>query len=225
MQENTIKYKAIVLGGTGLIGDELLKLLITNPQYSQIHLVGRKDTELTSSKIHFHAVNMEDLSQYASLFEGDMVFCCLGSTMKNAGSKEAFKKVDFDMVVNAAKNSEGKAKQFIMVSSLGANKNSSNFYLRTKGETEAAVMEMKIPSISILRPSMLFGNRKEKRTGEKIGIVFMKATAPFMVGPLKKYRGNEAVSVANAMVKLAEQNKQGKFIYESTEIEEIGKTY
>jgi uncharacterized protein YbjT (DUF2867 family) len=223
MEQNTIKYNAVVLGGTGLIGHELLKILIADPQYTEIHLIGRRDSELASSKIHFHQVDMNEISQHADLFNTDIVFCCLGSTMKSAGSKEAFYKIDFDMVVNAAKNAEGKVQQFLMISSLGANKDSSNFYLRTKGEVEAAVQELNIPSVSILRPSILFGNRKEKRSGEKMGIVFMKAIQPILIGGLKKYRGNEAANVANALVRLSKQNKQGKFIYESTEVEEMGK--
>jgi uncharacterized protein YbjT (DUF2867 family) len=222
MEQNMIKYKAIVLGGTGLIGHELLKILIADPQFAEVHLIGRRDTDLTSSKIHFHQVDMNEIDQHASLFNADIVFCCLGSTMKNAGSKEAFYKIDFDMVASAAKNAEGKAQQFLMVSSLGANPHSSNFYLRTKGEVETAIQERNIPSISIFRPSILFGDRKEKRSGEKMGIAFMKAVQPVLIGGLKKYRGNEATHVANAMVKVSKQNKQGRFIYESTEIEKIG---
>lgn len=222
MEQNTIKYKVIVLGGTGLIGNELLKILMADPQCSEIHLIGRKDTELASSKVHFHRVDMNEISQHANLFHTDIVFCCLGTTMKTAGSKEAFYKIDFDMVVNAAKNAEGKVSQFFLISSLGANKNSSNFYLRTKGEAEAAILEKNIPSITILRPSILFGDRKEKRSGEKMGIAFMKTVQPILIGGLKKYRGNNASAVALAMVKLARENKPGKHIVESTQIEEMG---
>lgn len=221
MQENTIQYKAVVLGGTGLIGHELLKLLIADKTFTQIHLIGRKDSILTSSKIRFHQINMDELPSHASLFEADVVFCCLGTTMKTAGSKEAFYKVDYEMIVNAAKNSSQKSGQFIMVSSLGANKNSSNFYLKTKGQTETTVLEQRIPSISILRPSILFGDRKENRTGEKIGITVMKMAAPLLIGGLKKYRGNQASHVALAMVKLSKENKIGAHIYESTELEKI----
>jgi len=166
---------------------------------------------------------MEKISNHAVLFNVDMVFCCLGSTIKNAGSKEAFYKVDFDMVENAAKNAEGRAQQFIMISSLGANKKSSNFYLRTKGEVEAAVLEKNISSVTILRPSILFGHRKEKRGGEKIGIAFMKTVAPLLIGGFKKYRGNKATSVAKAMIIFSKENKKGHRIVESIEIEELGK--
>jgi uncharacterized protein YbjT (DUF2867 family) len=224
MDQNTHKYSAVILGATGLIGHELLKMLMVDTRYSKVHLIGRRNTDLASSKIYFHQVDMDQLDAHADLFNVDIVFCCLGSTMKNAGSKEAFYRVDFDMVVNAAKNSEGKVKHFLMVSSLGANKNSSNFYLRTKGEAEAAVSEKNIPSISILRPSILFGNRQEKRNGEKMGIAFMKAIQPILMGGLKKYRGNHATSVARTMIKLAEENKPGKLIIESTRIEEMNET-
>jgi len=224
MQENSIQYKAVVLGGTGLIGNELLKYLIADNSFSQIHLIGRKDSQLTSSKIHFHQINMDELLNYSHLFNVDVVFCCLGTTIKTAGSKEAFLNVDFNMITNAAKNASKNSSQFIVISSIGANKNSSNFYLKTKGQTEEVVLQQNIPSISILRPSILFGDRKENRTGEKIGIIAMKIAAPILIGSLKKYRGNEAANVALSMIKLAKQNVKGAVIYESTQIEEIAKS-
>lgn len=224
MEENTIPRKAVVLGGTGLIGGELIKLLIENNSYTEIRVLGRRNVDIASSKIHFFKVDMENLLQHESLFKVDDVFCCLGTTIKTAGSKEAFRKVDYEMVVNAAKATEshpceGRDQQFIMISSLGANTQVSSFYLRTKGETEKAVLETNIHSISILRPSILFGNRVEKRAGEKIGISFMKFATPILQGSLKKYRGIEAKTVAEAMIIYALAAKKGKFIYESLEIE------
>jgi len=215
--------KAIVLGGTGLIGGELIQQLMDENIYSEIHVIGRSATNHTCSKIFFHQVDMNEISKHADLFNADVVFCCLGTTIKTAGSKEAFRQVDYDMVVNSAKASENKVKHFLMVSSLGANAKTSNFYLKTKGETEEGVMSTNIPNVTIVRPSMLFGNRKEKRTGEKIGIVFMKITEPIMLGGLKKYRGIEASKVAKAMIKLSMDVNSGKRIYESQHLEEIGK--
>ena len=219
MVENTNIRKAVVLGGTGLIGGELIKLLVKNSSYSEIRILGRRDVDIASSKIRFYKVDMENLQQHESLFEVDVVFCCLGTTIKTAGTKEAFRKVDYDMVVNAAKIAEKYIKNFILISSLGANANASNFYLKTKGEVEKMVLESNIESISILRPSILYGNRVEKRSGEKIGIAFMKFATPILQGSLKKYRGIEATTVAEAMVIYDLEEKKGKFIYESPEIE------
>jgi uncharacterized protein YbjT (DUF2867 family) len=213
------QMKAIVLGGTGLIGGELIQQLINENNYAEIHIIGRRPTDHKSSKIFFHQVNMNEISNYADLFNVDSVFCCLGTTIKTAGSQEAFRQVDYEMVVNSAKAVEGKAKQFLMVSSVGANSKSGNFYLRTKGETEDAIMQLNIPNVTIVRPSMLFGNRKEKRIGEKIGIVFMKMFEPVMLGGLKKYRGIEASKVAGAMIKLSLDVNSGKRIYESQHLE------
>lgn len=223
MDVNTTTRKAIVLGSTGLIGTELVEQLIKQDIYSEIRILGRRNVEVNDPKIIFHQVDMDNITEHANLFDVDDVFCCLGTTIKKAGSQAAFKKVDFEMIVNAAKASEEKSKQFLMISSLGANKNSSNFYLKTKGETEAMVMATNIRSIYIFRPSILFGNRKENRTGEKIGIAFMKVLGPVLIGSLKKYRGNHAHSVAKAMILSALSNDTGKHIIESTAIEEMVK--
>ncbi len=211
--------KAVVLGGTGLIGNELIHLLADHKLFGEIRILGRRNTGLESGKIHFHQVDMEHIAEHGSLFGADVVFCCLGTTMKTAGSKEAFRKVDYNMVVDAAHIAEGKIRQFIMISSLGAKATSSNFYLRTKGEAENAVIAANIDTVHILRPSILYGDRKEKRGGEKIGIAFMKMMSPLMLGSLKKYRGNEASNVAKAMVCYSLQSEKGKFIHEPREID------
>jgi uncharacterized protein YbjT (DUF2867 family) len=219
MQESMSQRKAIVLGGTGLIGNELIQLLIENSNYSEIRVLGRRNTEHKNPKVKFYPVDLSHISDSSKLFEVEDVFCCLGTTMKKAGSKEAFKRVDYDMIVNGAKSAEGKIQNFVLISSLGANPQSGNFYLKTKGETERDVNACNIPSISILRPSILFGNRHENRLGEKIGIWVMKAMGPLLVGGLKKYRGNEATTVAKAMIIYALENKPGRHVYESIEFE------
>jgi uncharacterized protein YbjT (DUF2867 family) len=223
MEESMSHRKAVVLGGTGLIGNELIQLLINDHRYSEISVIGRRNTKLKSSKIKFYPTDLSQLSNSTELFNAEDVFCCLGTTMKTAGSKEAFRKVDFDMVLNVAKAAEGKAQNFILISSLGANAGSGNFYLKTKGEVEREVSSVHIPSISILRPSILMGHRKENRLGEKIGIVIMKAVGPLLIGALKKYRGINATHVAQSMVLCAIHGKEGVHIYESLEIEEMVK--
>lgn len=218
-----MERKAVVLGATGLIGNELVELLATHKRYAEIRIIGRKNTPVPSSKIKFYQTDMEQLASQQELFNVNDIFCCLGTTMKTAGSKEAFRKVDYQMVADAALNSEGRVEQFLMISSLGASLKTSNFYLKTKGEVEAFICSKNIPSIHILRPSILFGNRKESRTGEKIGIAFMKTMGPLMLGSLKKFRGNEAKNVANAMIHYALLEQKGIFIHESRELEISGK--
>jgi uncharacterized protein YbjT (DUF2867 family) len=221
MDETLQHRKAVVVGATGLIGSQLVKQLIENSCYSEIRILGRRNIDIQHEKIRFYQVDMDQLQKHASLFEVEDVFCCLGSTIKKAGSQENFKKVDLYMVIAAAKATEQYAQQFIMVSSLGAKADSWNFYLKTKGEAEKSVLAMNIPSIYILRPSILFGDRKEKRGGEKMGIYFMKFFSPVMIGPLKKFRGNKDTSVAKIMIQCALSGKKGKYIYESTDIEQM----
>jgi len=220
----TPNRKALVLGASGLIGTELVSQLCDHKQYSEIIIAGRTKPGIENTKIRFKQVDMTRIFDYPEVFEADDIFCCLGTTIKKAGSQEKFREVDYHMIVNSAKAAEGKCKSFVLISSIGANKDSSNFYLKTKGETENDVLACNIPSISILRPSILYGNRKEKRLGEKLGIMFMKLIQPLMIGSLKKYRGNHAENVARAMILYALENKAGKHIYISEEFEKKVKT-
>ena len=127
-----------------------------------------------------------------------------------------FKKVDYTYCTELAKATKAQgAKQFILVSSLGAGSSSANFYLRTKGETENFISQLEFPSYCIMRPSMLLGDRKETRIGESIGKVFMQALSFAMVGGLKKYKAVEAATVARCMVAATKNPEPGKMIFES----------
>lgn len=210
---------AIILGATGLVGECLTRELADSNAYHTIHLLVRRPSGITHPRIKEHIVDFEKLDEYRPLFSGADVYCCIGTTMKQAGSKEAFRKVDYDIPVNAAKAANHEAGNFLLISSIGARTRTSNFYLRTKGETEQAILKMNIPGIHILRPSMLLGNRREKRTGEKIGMALLAVFQPLLIGGWRKYRGIEATAVARAMINLALENKPGKFIHESDELQ------
>jgi uncharacterized protein YbjT (DUF2867 family) len=210
--------KAVILGATGLVGSALLEQLLNHPDYTTVRALVRKPTGVSHSKLEEHIINFKNFQDYTPLFEADEVFCCLGTTMKQAGSKQAFYFADHDLPVQAAKMAQLFAKKFFLVSSIGANAWSLNYYLKVKGETERDILQTTLESIYIVRPSMLLGNRKEQRKGEEIGKSLLKIFKPFMIGDLRKYRGIEAGTVARAMILLAERNEKGKFIFESQDL-------
>ena len=143
----------------------------------------------------------------------------LGTTIATAGSKEAFYKVDHDLVIDFAKNAkDAGAKTFALVSSVGANPKTSNFYLKVKGETEKDLEAMGFESLIILRPSMLMGERKEFRLGELIGKGAMTLLNPIMIGSLSKYKGIQGKTVANAMVKLGKESLKGTHVIEGNDL-------
>jgi len=147
----------------------------------------------------------------------DDVYCCLGTTIKKAGSQEAFKKIDLGLVVTIAglMKKQG-AEQFLVISAMGADKDSKIFYNRTKSEMEAALQELGYPCLRIVRPSLLLGPREEFRLGEKIGVILTPILKPFLQGSLKKYRPVEAEKVAQFMLKISgEEPVAGVHVYES----------
>lgn len=223
MKETNSDKTAIVFGATGLVGKVLLQKLCTTEIYTRIKSIGRRSTGLTYPKLTEVINPLTDPEEIREELSGDVVFCCLGTTIKKAGSKEAFRKTDLELPVKlAAIARENQVKKFIIISSIGADAKSGNFYLRTKGEMEKQLLEINIPDIIIVRPSMLLGKRDEFRFGEALGKVVMKVLSPVMMGKLKKYRGIKAETVASAMINLANSNEDQKIV-KSDELEEWGK--
>lgn len=207
---------ALIAGASGLVGSHLLQLLISDNSFSKVKIVTRKPLNIGIAKVSEAVVDFDSLNQFSQHFSADVVFCCLGTTIKTAGSQQNFRKVDFTYCLELAKAAKAQgAKQFILVSSLGADAQSANFYLRTKGEIENAIAALNFDSFCILRPSMLLGDRKEKRFGESIGKTFMQATGFLFVGSLKRYKAIEASVVARCMAALANNPEPGKLIFES----------
>jgi uncharacterized protein YbjT (DUF2867 family) len=167
-------------------------------------------------------IDFDRLENYADLVKASDIYCCLGTTMKKAGSKEAFFKVDFtyphQIAQMALKNG---AERFLIVSSVGADPKSSNYYLRVKGEIEQAISRLTFTAIHIFRPSLLLGERGEVRLGEKIGMFSSKALSFLFIGQLKKYRPIEARVVAFAMTQVAKKKLEGVHIHESDKIQSI----
>ena len=206
--------KAAVSGSTGFIGSILLNLLKDDNDYTNVQVLARRALDL-SGKFN---VLVGDISNQ-KLADVDVAFCALGTTIATAGSKDAFYHVDHDMVIDFAKNAkEAGAKTFVLVSSVGATPNTSNFYLKVKGETEKDVESVGFESLIILRPSMLLGERKEFRFGELIGKAVMTVVNPLMLGSLSKYKGIQGKTVAKAMQRLGKENLRGVHVLEGNEL-------
>jgi uncharacterized protein YbjT (DUF2867 family) len=213
---------ALIVGSTGLIGNYCLQFLLDEPSYKRVTALVRRPMDIAHAKLEQHVIEFDDLETMGSLFYVDDVYCCLGTTIKNAGSQEAFRRVDFTYPVKiAALTQHCGAKQFLIVTSLGADPHSRIFYSKVKGETEEAIRKMSIPALHIFRPSLLLGKRKEQRTAEKAGAILMSSLKYTMVGPLKKYRPIQASDVAKAMVYVALKEKTGLNIYEYGKIQNI----
>ena len=216
------KKTAIILGATGLTGNILLKTLLIDKRYDKIKIFTRKPLRLENKKVTEILCNLLELYSYKENFFGDEVYCCIGTTTKKTPDKELYKKIDYGIPASAAKLcKDNSIKTFAIMSSMGANANSSIFYNRTKGEMEQAVLEQKIENTYILRPSMIGGNRNEFRIAEKIGSVLMKVLNPLFIGSWRKYRIINAELIANAMIELV-NNGIDKKIIESDQIYRIG---
>lgn len=213
---------AIVLGATGLTGSHLVEILLKSSEYENIIVFVRKELNIKNRKLTQYIIDFENIDYYQDLIRCDDMFCCLGTTIKKAGSQENFKKVDYDYPVHFARiaKQNGTA-HFLMISSIGANAKSSNFYLRTKGEVEEVIKGIQFESTSIFRPSILVGDRKEFRLGEKIGTFFARIMSVFMLGKLRKYRPVKATQVAQAMYRVAQSQKSGATVYESDAIQKL----
>jgi uncharacterized protein YbjT (DUF2867 family) len=203
------KLSAMVIGATGLVGKALVNQLCQDDRYGEIRCLVRAPLLATDyhdpmQKIEALVIDFDMLQDYQGYFSVDHVYCCLGTTLKKAGSKSAFRRVDFELVhVCAQLTRAQRAKSFVWISSLGANAKSSSFYLRVKGELENAILTMpQLPNAAAVRPSLLMGERKEHRPAEALGIKVLNLVSPFMKGPLAKYRPVHASQVAHEMINL-----------------------
>jgi uncharacterized protein YbjT (DUF2867 family) len=215
---------ALVIGATGLIGNFVVQQLLNDDSFGKVRVLVRRKMNIENQKLEQQLVNFDDINDYAEKFGfGDIIFCCIGTTQKQVkGNKELYEKIDFDIPVNAARMGVvNKFKKFLIVSSVGANESSSNFYLKLKGRTENALQQFSFQSISIFRPSILLGNRKEIRPGEKFMQGIMKNLSFLFFGSYKKYRAMYASDVAKAMVKKSKIDEQGIFILDYTAMMEL----
>jgi uncharacterized protein YbjT (DUF2867 family) len=213
---------ALIIGSTGLIGSHLLDLLLESQEYDKVITFVKRDSGIQHPKLKQHIIDFDKPETYKELVVGDDFFCSIGTTIKKAGSQNAFRKVDFEYPKQfASLAQQNKVKQFLIITSLGADANSSNFYLKTKGEIQDFLKNCAFESISILQPSLLLGNRTEFRLGEKMGVYFMKLFSFLFIGNLKKYKAIQSEAVAKAMFIIAQKNYKGFQIIESDSIQEI----
>jgi len=216
----TSNREALIVGATGLIGSSTLKYLFNDPSYSEIIALVRKPLLEKHRKLKEVITDYSNLEKTLSTVTTNDIFCCLGSTIKKAGSQDAFRKVDYELVVAVASvmKKQG-AEQFIVISAMGANSNSKVFYNRIKGEMEDGIKILGYPCLRIIRPSLLLGHREEFRLGEKIAVALAPVMKLILMGSLKKYRPVEAEAVARFMVKVAhDQPISGVHVYESNQI-------
>lgn len=202
---------ALIAGATGLVGSYLLKYLLEQALYDKVKILVRKPIDLQHPLLE-QVVFDYDSPDYNHLKVTD-VYCCLGTTIRKAGSRQAFSKVDYDYPLQIAQAaSQNGARNFAVVTAVGSDADSRIFYNRVKGELEEALSEISFFSLHIFRPSMLLGSRNEFRFGEEAGKLLFRVFGRFIPA---KYKGVHASQVAVCMARQLQAQKPGKFIHES----------
>jgi uncharacterized protein YbjT (DUF2867 family) len=214
-----MKLTANVIGATGLVGKQLIEQLLENGQFDKVRIFVRRDSGLKHPKLEQQIVEFGDEKTWDKLLSGDVLFSALGTTLKQAGSKEKQYEIDFTFNLNfAQKAKENGIENYVLVSSVGANAKSSIFYSRMKGELDEAVTRIGFKKLAIIRPASLTGDRKENRIAEKISIPILNFLTKFM---LKKYRPISDKTVAQAMINATLLELGDKTIWEAEEVFEL----
>ena len=192
---------ALVLGATGVTGTAVVMQLLQDYRYERIVVLSRTPLPFTHYKIEEHIVDLLQLKHHEELFVADDVFCCVGTTAAKTPNREHYKAVDYGIPVAAAKLALAKEiRNFVVVSSLGANASSSVFYSKLKGEMEEAVLALGLRNTYVMQPSLISGNRKESRPGERFAKLVMNKGSFLFLGPLKKYKPVAPEAIAKAMI-------------------------
>lgn len=215
-------YTAIIVGASGLIGSNLVKFLLESSQYAKVLVLVRKELPLQHKKLAQLVINFDELDKHTEAIKGHAVFSCLGTTKAQTPDKKQYRKIDHDyplLLAQIAK--QNGVEQFHVVSSIGANKNSSTFYLKLKGELEDGLKKLRLKALHIYQPSMLMGVRNRNHWAEKLATGLFKVIDPLLIGGLKKYRSIKGSTVAHAMFKKSLESATGTFIYTSNKIHTI----
>ncbi|MEQ8530893.1 MAG: NAD-dependent epimerase/dehydratase family protein [Imperialibacter sp.] len=217
---------ALIAGATGLVGTSLLDQLVGDDYYDKIVVLTRRELPSASSKVRAVITDFENLESLSADMQAQHFFCCLGTTLKKAGSKEAFFKVDYTYCFNLAQVAAKTAtcEQFHVVTALGANAESVIYYNKVKGMLEDALKKLSLPSLYIYQPSLLLGERNERRPFEEIAKFFSNLFSFFMIGSSRKLFAIEASRVAKGMVVTAKKGLPGLHVFPSRQIEKITAT-
>lgn len=218
IQEELDTQTALIVGASGLIGEQLLTLLLASSRYNKVIALVRQPLSLEHHKLEQYQVNFENLAQELSdLCPIDHIYCTIGTTIKKAGSKEAFYQVDHNYPLTIAEHFHHRgASLFAIVSAIGANKHSAVFYNQVKGKVEANLADIGYQHLGIFQPSMLIGNRREFRLGEHLGAIAMRMFSAIIP---KKYQAIHALKVANAMIAFADKPIDGTSIIQSDQMQ------
>ena len=212
---------AVVFGGTGLVGNHLLKILINDDYYSKVKVFTRSNIEIIHHKLEIIETNFENIESLKDKISADNCFFCIGTTKKNSPQKLEYQRIELELPKKIAQICKSNAiRSFIFVSSGFANPNHSGEYLRFKGLVEEELKSLSFENLGILRPSFLLGKRKQFRILETIGIYIFRLLSPFFIGPLKKMKPIHANTVAKAMSNIIKKNLS-QVTYESNEIVRI----
>jgi uncharacterized protein YbjT (DUF2867 family) len=216
---------ALIAGATGLVGDLLLRQLLDSPEYGRVVALGRRPPALGHPKLVAVTVEFTALDTLTGSLRCADAFCCLGTTIKQAGSRENFRAVDLTAVLAFAWAAQRNgSERFYLVSALGANAQSRVFYNRIKGKTEEGLQVLGFKTLGLFRPSLLLGPRRKKRAGERVAAAIMGRIEPVLIGPLRQYRAIEAAVVARAMLRCAcDPTVRGVQVFPSDKIQAMGR--
>jgi len=208
--------KALIIGATGAVGKDLVEQLLKDDTFDRVDIFVRREVKIPSAKLVSHIVDFDHIETWASLLSGDVLFSCLGTTIKAAGSQDAQWKVDYTYQFDSAKAARaGGVRKLVLVSSVGANAESKIFYARMKGQLDEDVAKLGFPGCFILRPPSLI-RKGSDRFGEKAGVAILKGLNA--IGLLRSWKPMPTEEVAAAMIRLAESESEGLHIFESQEI-------
>lgn len=213
---------AIIAGSSGLVGTELLHQLCATKDYTAIKLLVRRPSGFIHAKVQEFIVDFDHVETFAELIQGDVFFSCLGSTRAKTPDKRRYYQIDHDFALHMAEAALANGvSQFHLISAVGANAASANFYLKMKGEAERDIAALPFRSTHFYRPSVLAGNREETRILEKIGLAAFKLINPLLSGGWKKFRSTQGKDVAKAMIRQSLKALSGPNYYASDEIQAI----
>ena len=211
--------KAVIVGASGLIGSKLLYILLHESYYDEVLILVRNELPINHKKLVQLVIDFDKLGDHTAAITGHAVFCCLGSTRKKTPDLEVYRKIDHDYPLKLAQlAAQNGVEQYHLVSAIGANSHSTNFYTKMKGEVEEDIENVGSNCLHIYQPSVLTGDRKESRPTERFIIGLMKVIDPLLVGGLRKYRSISAGTVARAMFNESIKKQEGVFIHASDKI-------